>query len=110
MRILLADDHGLVRDTIASYLETEGRAAVVAVSDYMAAMKQLASDDPFDLVLLDFEMPGMNGTQGLADAITRFPDQAFAILSGTAPNRVAQDVVELGAAGFIPKTDRKSVV
>ncbi|MCV6586049.1 MAG: response regulator transcription factor [Marinibacterium sp.] len=104
MRILLADDHGLVRDTIASYLETEGRAAVVAVSDYMAAMKQLASDDPFDLVLLDFEMPGMNGTQGLADAITRFPDQAFAILSGTAPNRVAQDVVELGAAGFIPKT------
>jgi len=104
MRILLADDHGLVRDTISSYLETEGRAAVVAVPDYMAAMKALSSEDPFDLVLLDFEMPGMNGIDGLSDAITQFPEQAFAILSGTAPNKIAQQAVEMGAVGFLPKT------
>ncbi len=104
MRILLADDHGMVRDTFSAYLQTEGRAAVVAVADYVDAMKALEAKGPFDLVLLDFNMPGMNGLDGLADAIKHHPDQAFAILSGTAPSRIAQDAVELGALGYIPKT------
>ncbi len=104
MRILLADDHGMVRDTISAYLESEGRAAVIAVADYMEAMKSLSSKGPFDLVLLDFNMPGMNGLDSLADAIKAFPDQPFAILSGTAPNKIAQQAVEMGAIGFLPKT------
>lgn len=104
MRILLADDHGMVRDTMSAYLETEGRAAIVAVEDYMQAMKMLATKGPFDLVLLDFSMPGMNGLDGLSDAIKANPDQPFAILSGTAPNRIAQEAVERGAIGYLPKS------
>ena len=104
MKILLADDHELVRDTISAYLHSEGRVAVVAVPDYASAMKQVSAGDPFDLVLLDFEMPGMNGLDGLTDAVRRFPNQAFAILSGTAPNKIAQEAVALGAVGFLPKT------
>lgn len=104
MRILLADDHEMVRDTIAAYLETEGRAAVVSVEDYASAMKALAAKSPFDLVLLDFNMPGMNGLDGLAAAKQKHPDQAFAILSGTAPNRVAHEAVDMGAIGYLPKT------
>lgn len=104
MKVLLADDHGMVRDTFAAYLETEGRATVVTVPDYLSAMKILDKDGAFDLVLLDFEMPGMNGLDGLVDAIKAHPKQAFAILSGTAPNRIAQEAVETGAVGFVPKT------
>lgn len=104
MKILLADDHGMVRDTFAAYLQTEGRADVVAVADYSSAMKALDKDGSFDLVLLDFDMPGMNGLDGLAGAIRSHPGQAFAILSGTAPNRVAHEAVETGAVGFIPKS------
>lgn len=104
MRILLADDHGMVRETISAYLTSEGRAAVVAGSDYFEAMKLLEQKGPFDLVLLDFSMPGMNGLQGLIDAVAAYPDQAFAIVSGTAPNKVAQDALEAGAIGFLPKT------
>ncbi len=104
MRILLADDHGMVRDTFSAYLETEGRAAVSAVPDYATAMKTLQTKAPFDLVLLDFDMPGMNGLDGLTDAIRQHPDQPFAILSGTAPSRIAQEAVEAGAKGFIPKS------
>ncbi|MFV0334259.1 MAG: response regulator transcription factor [Tropicimonas sp.] len=104
MRILLADDHAMVRDTFAAYLEAEGRAAVVAVHDFTSAMKALEAGGNFDLVLLDFEMPGMNGTDGLIAAIRSHPKQRFAILSGTAPNRIAREVVERGAVGFIPKT------
>ncbi|GIT88011.1 MULTISPECIES: response regulator transcription factor [Roseobacter] len=104
MRILLADDHGLVRDTISAYLEAEGRAAVIAVEDYAEAMKVLSNKGPFDLVLLDFGMPGMNGLDGLSDAIKKHPNQSFAILSGTAPNRIAQQAVERGAIGYLPKS------
>ena len=104
MRILLADDHTMVRDAFSAYLEAEGRAAVTTVPDYPEAMKVLAAKGPFDLVLLDFTMPGMNGLDGLSDAIKRHPGQAFAILSGTAPNRIAQEAVSLGAMGFIPKS------
>ena len=104
MRILLADDHGMVRDAMSAYLETDGRAAVVAVEDYMQAMKALATKGPFDLVLLDFGMPGMNGLDGLSDAIKAHPDQPFAVLSGTAPNRIAQEAVERGAIGYLPKS------
>lgn len=104
MRILLADDHEMVRDTLSAYLESEGRAGVETVADFNSAMKALASKNPFDLVLLDFNMPGMNGLDGLADAVRQFPDQPFAILSGTAPNRIAQEAVEMGAIGYVPKS------
>lgn len=104
MRILLADDHGLVRDAISAYLEAEGRAAVIAVEDYGEAMKMLSNKGPFDLVLLDFGMPGMNGLDGLSNAIKSYPNQPFAILSGTAPNRIAQQAVERGAIGYLPKS------
>ncbi len=104
MRVLLADDHGMVRDTISAYLESEGRAVVVSVADYVSAMKALDAKGPFDLVFLDFDMPGMNGLNGLSDAVKNHPNQAFAILSGTAPNRIAQEAVELGAIGYVPKS------
>lgn len=104
MRILLADDHGMVRDTFVAYLETEGKATVVAVPDYLAARNKLESEGPFDIVLLDFDMPGMNGLEGLVRALRAYPDQRFAILSGTAPNRIASEAIKLGAVGFIPKS------
>lgn len=104
MRILLADDHEMVRDTISAYLETEGRAMVVTEPNYPSAMKTLSTKGPFDLVLLDFSMPGMNGLDGIQNAIKNYPDQLFAILSGTAPNRIAHEAVEAGAAGFVPKS------
>jgi DNA-binding NarL/FixJ family response regulator len=104
MRILLADDHGMVRETISAYLTSEGRAAVVAVSDYFEAMKALEQKGTFDLVLLDFSMPGMNGLQGLTDALAKYPEQPIAIVSGTAPNKVAQEALDAGAIGFLPKT------
>ncbi len=104
MRILIADDHEMVRDTISAYFESEGRVTVLTEPDYQSAMKTLSLKGPFDLVLLDFNMPGMNGLDGLKSALKANPNQAFAILSGTAPNSVAQEAVETGAIGFIPKT------
>ena len=68
MRILLADDHDMVRDTISAYLSSEGGAQITATTDLPRAMKELEDNGPFDLVLLDYNMPGMNGLDGLQRA------------------------------------------
>ncbi|KKK67180.1 hypothetical protein LCGC14_2956630, partial [marine sediment metagenome] len=65
MHILIADDHDLVRETIAAYLSGEG-SVVTTAPDLPQALSAIDSNGPFDVVLLDFEMPGMNGLDGLS--------------------------------------------
>lgn len=103
-RILIADDHDLVRDTISSFLEREGQYQIVLAEDFYAAEKTLAAEGPFDLVLLDYSMPGMTGLAGLEKAIEQNRSYPVAIMSGTADRTVAQDALAAGAAGFVPKT------
>ncbi|NNE87651.1 MAG: response regulator transcription factor [Silicimonas sp.] len=104
MRILIADDHDLVRDTIAMFLEAEGMAEIVSVEDLDAAIKATDETGSFDLVLLDFNMPGMDGLQGLERMKEANDNQPVAILSGTASPQIAKDAIAAGAAGFVPKT------
>ena len=68
-----------------------------------AALEAARGPRGFDLVLLDYRMPGMEALAGLArmQAEVRCP---VAILSGTAPPEVARRALRAGAAGFLPKT------
>ncbi|MGR3520571.1 MAG: response regulator, partial [Roseovarius sp.] len=102
-RVLLADDHDLVRDTLAAYLRSEGGFDVAVAGKFDDALAMVRAQDRFDLVLLDYRMPGMAALAGLA----RMREQArcpVAILSGTAPPEVARRALRAGAAGFLPKT------
>ncbi len=104
MKILLADDHDLVRDTLAAFLEMADDIEVATVADLDTACAAIAKQGDFDLVLLDYEMPGMNGLEGLRRAIELSEGKPVAVMSGTAPKSVAQDALGYGAIGFIPKT------
>lgn len=104
MRILIADDHDLVRETISAFLEREGGMEIVAVEDFPAALAAIAGRGPFDLVLLDVNMPGMDGLDGLRRALAATGGRPVALLSGTAPRAVAEKALAAGAAGFLPKT------
>ncbi|WP_136441090.1 response regulator [Pacificoceanicola onchidii] len=104
MRILVADDHDLVRDTIAAYFDASDIEEVVTVSTLDAAVQAAENTGSFDLVLLDYAMPGMNGLEGLAEMRRANKDRPVAILSGTASPSVADAALKAGAQGFIPKT------
>jgi DNA-binding NarL/FixJ family response regulator len=104
MRILLADDHDMVRETISAYLQSEGGATVTSAVDLPGALGEIADNGPYDLVLLDYNMPGMNGLAGLGTAFEANGGKGVAILSGSAPARTAKEALDAGAIGFIPKT------
>ena len=102
-KLLLADDHDLVRQTLSEYLQREGGFEVEQAKSLEQALKVNAERGPFSLVLLDYKMPGMDSLEGLADMRAR-SGCPVAILSGTAPPDVARKALRAGAAGFLPKT------
>ena len=104
MRILIADDHGLVRDTIALFLETEGVEEIMRAESLAEALETVCAAGCFDLVLLDYNMPGMMGLTGLARMKAANEGRPVAILSGTATPTIAREAIAAGAAGFLPKT------
>lgn len=103
MNVLVADDHELLRDTLAAFLEHEGF-RVFTAADYTAATAAIRQNGPFDLVLLDYHMPGMDGVASLVRAVELNTPNPVALMSGTTDRRVANEALTAGAAGFLPKT------
>lgn len=102
MKILVADDHDLVRETIAAFLLAEGIDAVTIAADLPQAL-ELMQQQTFDLVLLDHEMPSMNGISGLSEAIGIGGSGNIALMSGSTSRELAEASLAAGAVGFVPK-------
>jgi DNA-binding NarL/FixJ family response regulator len=104
MKILIADDHDLLRDTLVMFLENEGSIETAAVGTFEQAVERIEADAPYDLILLDYNMPGMNRLDGLKSAIAMGGGQKVALISGEATKQIAEAALEAGAAGFVPKS------
>lgn len=103
MRLLIADDHDLVRDAVAALLRAGGCEEVKVAGTLDQAIERVKDEGPFDLVLLDYDMPGMDGITGLSEMKRGWPDQPVAIISGVARPSAAREALDAGAIGFVPK-------
>src|SRR5256885_6812403 len=81
-RILLADDEEMVRKAIRLILRFSGYEIVEAVDGEDAVQKYLDASPPFDLVLIDLDMPRLNGAQALAMIRNHDPEVKAILLSG----------------------------
>jgi DNA-binding NarL/FixJ family response regulator len=105
MRILLADDHTLVRENLRDFLHGLAPDVVVLEAETFPEAEKVASRNArLDLIILDLLMPGMDGLAGLRRMLKRKPNVPVVILSGSTRQRDIVGAIEMGAKGFVPKT------
>lgn len=104
MRLLLADDHDLVREALELLLRRwQPTIEIIHASNLHEALAQAAKHGDLDLILLDVRMPGMHRLAGLQVMKERHPTVPVALITGLEGPEIAKAAIEAGAAGVIPK-------
>jgi len=107
LKILVVDDHALVREGLCQVLKGLDPAEpteVLQAPDCAQAFLLAQAHPDLDLVLLDYHLPDMNGLAALALLGKRHPELPVVLLSGSANPSIMQQALAQGAAGFITKS------
>lgn len=105
MKILLADDHTLFRDALMGYIErAQPGAKITSVSNLDEVRHVLDADPRYDLVLLDWQMPGITGLKDFQDMVLAYAQTKFALMSGVVEEHDATAALKIGLWGYFPKT------
>ena len=103
VRILLADDHPLVRKGMRNLLETEVGFSVVGEAENGLLAVQMASDLKPDVLIIDMMMPHLNGIEAIIQIISRLPKTICIVLSMQSADPYVVQALKAGAAGYILK-------
>jgi two-component system, NarL family, invasion response regulator UvrY len=102
-RFLLIDDHPLVRRGLKQLLQEEYPDVRMDEADNVPGFSGEGATAPWDLVLLDLTMPGVQGLEALARVLGARPDLRVLVVSMHDDKHLAMQAVKLGAAGYITK-------
>ena len=102
MRVLIADDHPLIRSAMKLLLESDGH-EVVAEADNGADAVQLARKHNVDLIILDITMPGLDGLEVINRIRASEVNSRILVVTSQSPLFYSQRSMKAGAAGFITK-------
>ncbi|HEY5819152.1 MAG TPA: response regulator transcription factor [Mesorhizobium sp.] len=109
VRFLIIDDHPLFRDALHSAVQMAyPDVDTVEARSVDEAIQVLSGEEPFDVALLDLNMPGVHGFEGLLQLRTRYPHLPVVVVSGHEEPKIISEALSYGAAGFIPKSVRKA--
>jgi DNA-binding NarL/FixJ family response regulator len=105
-RVLLVDDHDLVRFGTGLLLESlaDVQCSITPCRSLDEARTACRASGPFDLVLLDLNLPDAKGLQGLRTLLDEFPTAPFAMLTGTQDEFVIRQAQSMGAVGYLLKS------
>ena len=106
-KIIIVDDHLLFREGMKLLIEDEGMGQVIAEADNGEIFLELLDKLEPDLVLMDIEMPIMNGLEATIKAKAKRPDIKILIITMLSENENYTDLINAGALGFILKSANK---
>src|SRR6201989_1548831 len=104
MRVLIADDHGIVRSGLRLLLERQPDIEVVAEAADGAEANEIAIRERPDLAILDVKMPKLTGLQAPREIKRQAPEVAVLILSMHDDERYLFEALKAGASGYVLKT------
>ncbi|MCH8542258.1 MAG: response regulator transcription factor [Alcanivorax sp.] len=111
MKILLIDDHALFRDGVALLLaELPVKPVVLEAEDCTSGCELLSTHADIGLILLDLELPGINGVDGLRQIRQDYPRTPVIVISAHESVSNVTAVIDAGAMGFIPKSSTTQVM
>jgi len=110
MRVLLADDHALFREGVRLVLENlvDGPLEVVEAGDFVQAVAALRAGGEFDVGLVDLNMPGMDGFDGIEAVCRAAPNMHLVVISASESPSDVRRALDAGAQGYIAKTSSSS--
>lgn len=109
--VLIVDDHSLVRDGLRSIFDDAFPTCEILEADSLEnALKTLNEGGEVDLVLLDLNIPDVSRLSGLEALRQKFPATPVVMVSGETDRHVVRDALIAGAAGFVPKSLKRSAI
>jgi DNA-binding NarL/FixJ family response regulator len=111
MKVLVVDDHALIRDALRRVLEQlEREVTVFEAGDCGQAFRVIEAQPDLDLVLLDLNLPGMQGLAALTELRTRYPAVSVVVVSAANDRVSVTKALDHGAMGYIPKSSSNEVL
>jgi len=111
LKILVADDHPLLREALAYVLrELDSEVCVLEAADGEAVRRLAAEHTDLDLVLLDICLPGVSGLELFEALRADYPGLPVVVLSAVDDPAIVKAVLAGGAMGFVPKSSPRAVM
>lgn len=110
-KILIVDDHPMFREALRGAIKLAlADAEVFEAGNINAGCETIRAEPGIEIVLLDLSMPGTTSFDGLMLMRSSFPRIPIMVVSGLDDPRIVQEAIQLGAAGFVPKSVDKATL
>ena len=111
MKILLADDHELFLNGLEFILNDNiPNIKIVKARDYNEIFSIIKNDNDFDLIISDLAMPGANWLNAIKQIHSTIPETPIIIISAVFDKEILQQTLDIGVAGYIPKTSPNNLI
>ena len=111
LKILIADDHELFLDGLRMVLgDLDDDMQIDTVRNHLELQEKADGKTPYDLILTDLAMPGLNWHESLRQLKEHYPNTPIVVLSAVSDPENVLQAIDIGASGFIPKTSSAKII
>lgn len=111
LNILIADDHELFLDGLRMVLgDLDDEMQIDTVRNHLELQEKADGKTPYDLILTDLAMPGLNWHESLRRLKEHYPNVPIVVLSAVSDPENVLQAIDIGASGFIPKTSSAKII